>query len=95
MPDIRRAHVRTTYIPCVHAYACVSRALQTQKSEMGAGESTQESSSNYDVNERSNQEVLELPQDFKQGPIHSLAVVDQQHLLSGGTDKVNHLYSNP
>ena len=78
-----------TYVHSLRARVRL-RIARSANTEMGAGESTQESSSNYDVNERSNQEVLELPQDFKQGPIHSLAVVDQQHLLSGGTDKVNH-----
>ena len=54
---------------------------------MGAGESTQqESSSNYEG--RSKEEVLELPQDLQLGPVNSLAVVDRQHLLSGGADKV-------
>ena len=60
---------------------------------MGAGESKQDSkqdsSSSYGVNEGSKSE-LELPQELHQGPIHSLAVLDRQHLLSAGADKVTY-----
>jgi WD40 repeat protein len=59
---------------------------------MGAGESKQDSSSSYGVNEGSRSE-LELPQEIHQGPIHSLAVLDRQHLLSAGADKDVVLYS--
>ena len=54
---------------------------------MGAGESKRDSSVSYDVNEES-KGVLELPQDLHSGPIHSLAAVDGNHLLSGGADRV-------
>ena len=55
---------------------------------MGAGDSKQESSSNYDVSEAGSGAVQELPRDLHQGPIHSLAVADRHHLLSAGADKV-------
>lgn len=58
---------------------------------MGAEESKPNSSASYDVSKESKdvlEGVLELPQDIHKGPIHSLAVVDEHHLLSGGTDKV-------
>ena len=56
---------------------------------MGAGESRQqESSSSYDVNEAGGAGAQELPRDLHQGPVHSLAVADSHHLLTGGADKV-------
>lgn len=55
---------------------------------MGAGESRVDSSSSYDVN-GDGKGVLELPEAIQHGPIHSLAVVDSRHLLSGGANKVS------
>lgn len=52
---------------------------------MGSGESKESASETY-VN--GDDSVLELPQALHSGPIHSLAVVDDHHLISGGADKV-------
>lgn len=54
---------------------------------MGAEESKQDSAVSYDLNEES-KGVLELPEELHHGPIHSLAVLDNHHLLSAGTDTV-------
>ena len=58
---------------------------------MGAGDSKQESSSNYDLSKAGGEAPQELPRDLHQGPIHSLAVADRHHLLTGGADKVKPL----
>lgn len=58
---------------------------------MGAEESKQGSAVSYDLNEES-KGVLELPEELHHGPIHSLAVLDNHHLLSAGTDTVLYSY---
>jgi len=52
---------------------------------MGSGESKQGTPETYANGDDS---VPELPQSLHTGPIHSLAVVDEHHLVSGGADKV-------
>ena len=54
---------------------------------MGATESTSQNGSPA-ANE-DNRGVLEVPEELQHGSIHSLAAVDRQHLLSGGSSKVS------
>ena len=56
---------------------------------MGAKASKGDPSTNYENAQESEEAVLELPQELHSGPIHSLAVADDRHLLSGGADKAS------